>query len=79
MRSFLLAGLAITAFVTTMTFNTTDANAVVCAKGVVRAGCAGPNGAVVAGPNGAAAVRAPVARPVVYCKTIGVPKGCVMR
>ena len=26
----------------------TDASAVVCAKGVYRAGCAGPNGAVVA-------------------------------
>lgn len=25
-----------------------EANAVVCARGVVRAGCAGPNGAVVA-------------------------------
>ena len=31
------------------------AQAVECAKGVVRAGCAGPNGAVVAGPRGAAA------------------------
>src|SRR2546430_16511251 len=31
------------------------ANAVECAAGVVRAGCAGPNGAVVAGPRGAAA------------------------
>jgi hypothetical protein len=30
------------------------AQAVECAKGVVRAGCAGPNGAVVAGPRGAA-------------------------
>lgn len=26
----------------------TEASAVVCARGVVRAGCAGPNGAVVA-------------------------------
>ena len=37
-----------------------DANAVICAKGVYRAGCAGPNGAAV--------VRRPVAvapRPVV--------------
>ena len=34
-----------------------EANAVVCARGVVRAGCAGPNGAVVA--------RRPVAAPVV--------------
>jgi hypothetical protein len=31
------------------------AHAVECATGVVRAGCAGPNGAVVAGPRGAAA------------------------
>jgi hypothetical protein len=28
------------------------AHAVECAAGVVRAGCAGPNGAAVAGPNG---------------------------
>ena len=34
---------AITLFVLAAT---TDANAVVCAKGVYRAGCAGPNGAV---------------------------------
>ena len=31
------------------------AQAFECAAGVVRAGCAGPNGAVVAGPRGAAA------------------------
>jgi hypothetical protein len=31
------------------------AQAVECTNGVVRAGCAGPNGAVVAGPHGAAA------------------------
>jgi len=30
------------------------AHAAECAAGVVRAGCAGPNGAVVAGPRGAA-------------------------
>ena len=28
------------------------AHAIECAAGVVRAGCAGPNGAAVAGPNG---------------------------
>jgi hypothetical protein len=69
MRLPTLVALAITAFATTMTYNTKDANAVVCAKGVVRAGCAGPNraavvgpgGAAVAGPNGAAVVRAPAA------------------
>jgi hypothetical protein len=32
-----------------------EANAVVCARGVYRAGCAGPHGAVVA-PRGAAVV-----------------------
>jgi hypothetical protein len=61
MRAPVLIALAITMFATTMAFSMTDANAVVCAKGVVRAGCAGPRGAVVVGPNGAAAVRAPVA------------------
>jgi hypothetical protein len=30
-----------------MTFETKDANAVVCARGVYRAGCAGARGAVV--------------------------------
>ena len=47
MRLFALATLAITAFVTTMIIDRTDANAVVCARGVYRAGCAGPRGAVV--------------------------------
>jgi hypothetical protein len=69
MRIFVLATVAVTAFTTAMAYYPTNANAVVCAKGVVRAGCAGPNGAAVvgpggaaiAGPNGAAAVRAPVA------------------
>ncbi|MET4802173.1 hypothetical protein [Bradyrhizobium sp. LB11.1] len=54
MRSFLLIASALLAFAATMTFETTDANAVVCARGVYRAGCAGPNGAVV--------VRKPVVR-----------------
>lgn len=41
-----------------------EANAVVCARGVVRAGCAGPNGAVVATrPVARRAVVAPVVRP----------------
>ena len=39
-----------------------EANAVVCARGVYRAGCAGPNGAVVVRRP---VVVAPVARPVV--------------
>ena len=47
MRSFLLIAAALLAFGATMTFESTDANAAVCADGVVRAGCAGPRGAVV--------------------------------
>jgi hypothetical protein len=62
MRLFVLAALAVTAFAATMAIDTTDANAVVCARGVVRAGCAGPNGAV--------AVRRPVARPVAGCRYV---------
>jgi hypothetical protein len=54
MRSFLLVVFAVLSFAATMTVKTTDANAVVCARGVYRAGCAGARGAVV--------VRAPVAR-----------------
>jgi hypothetical protein len=50
MRLFALATLAITAFVTTMIIDRTDANAVVCARGVYRAGCVGARGAVVVHP-----------------------------
>ena len=53
MRSFLLAAIAALAFAATMTLESGTASAVVCADGVVRAGCAGPRGAVV--------VRKPVA------------------
>jgi hypothetical protein len=44
-----------------------EANAVVCARGVYHAGCAGPRGAVVA-PRGAAVVapRAAVVAPRCY-------------
>ena len=47
MRAFLLTASALFAFAATMTFEATDANAVVCARGVYRAGCAGYRGAVV--------------------------------
>jgi hypothetical protein len=47
MRSFLLLAAAVLAFGTTLTFESTDANAVVCARGVYRAGCAGYRGGVV--------------------------------
>ncbi|MDH2348117.1 hypothetical protein QCM77_28230 [Bradyrhizobium sp. SSUT18] len=43
-----------------MTFEATDANAVVCARSIYRAGCAGPNAAGV--------VRKPV--PAVGCTTV---------
>jgi hypothetical protein len=39
-----------------------EANAVVCAHGVYRAGCAGPRGAVVA-PRGAVVAHRPVVAP----------------
>jgi hypothetical protein len=58
MRSFLLIAAAVLAFAATMTFETRDANAVVCARGVHRAGCAGARGAVV------------VRRPVVACRRV---------
>jgi hypothetical protein len=60
MRAFLLIASAVLAFAATMTVETTDANAVVCARGVVRAGCAGARGAVVVR-------RAPV---VAACRTV---------
>jgi hypothetical protein len=47
MRCFLLIAAAVLSFAATMTFETPDANAVVCARGVYRAGCAGARGAVV--------------------------------
>lgn len=47
--------LAAQAFAATLSFEPTDANAVVCARGRYRAGSAGPNGAVV------------VRKPIVAC------------
>ena len=47
MRLLVLAAFAITVFAATMTIDRTDANAVVCARGVHRIGCVGPNGAAV--------------------------------
>jgi hypothetical protein len=58
MRSFLLAATAALAFAATMTFESTSAQAVVCADGVVRAACAGPRGAVV------------VRKPAVVCRWV---------
>lgn len=65
MRTILLIAAAVLAFGGTMTVVTTDANAVVCARGVYRAGCVGPRGAAV--------VRRPaVVRPAVVCRTVWV-------
>ena len=60
MRSFLLVAAAVFAFAASMTFAPTDASAAVCADGVVRAGCAGPRGAVV--------VKKPP--PAVVCRSV---------
>jgi hypothetical protein len=60
MRSFLLIAAAVLAF-GAMIVESTDANAVVCARGVYRAGCAGARGAVV--------VRRP---PVAACRWVWV-------
>ena len=67
MRSFLLIAAAALSFSTTMTFESTEANAVVCARGVVRAGCAGAGGAVV------------VRKPVAVCRTVIVNSVAVRR
>ena len=46
MRFIAMLGLGFCVFVTGLTLPTTDANAVVCARGFYRAGCVGPGGAV---------------------------------
>jgi hypothetical protein len=57
MRSFVLSALAVTAFISAMTFEPSNANAVVyCAAGVYRAGCV---------------VRAPLARAAVVTPRVG--------
>ncbi|QGM98953.1 hypothetical protein [Methylocystis parvus] len=59
MKYFLMAGLGLMTFAATMTVEPQEANAVVCARGVYRAGCAGVRGAAV--------VRRPVGR---VCRTV---------
>lgn len=46
MKFFALLALGASVFFTGLTAVTSDANAVVCARGVYRAGCVGPHGAV---------------------------------
>jgi hypothetical protein len=47
MRALLIAAIAAGTFFVTMAGSSNDAWAVVCARGVYRAGCAGAHGAVV--------------------------------
>jgi hypothetical protein len=78
MRLFLIAA---TLLGGTFTLIATDASAAVCARGVYRAGCVGPRGAVVA--------RRPVVAPRVVAPTVVTPRvvcargvyraGCVAR
>lgn len=67
MRALLLVGAAALAFATTLSFAPTTANAVVSARGANHAGCAGPNGAVVA------------RKPAVTCTRVLVNGICVKR
>jgi len=63
MKYLALALLGAATFLATLTVAPRDAEAIVCARGVYRAGCAGPNGAVVARrPVYAPVYRAPVYR-----------------
>ncbi|HMA71511.1 MAG TPA: hypothetical protein VKP67_08495 [Xanthobacteraceae bacterium] len=58
MRLLALVTLAVAAFTGIMTIASTDANAVVCARGVYRAGCATAGGAAV------------VTRPAAACRYV---------
>ena len=62
MKFLAMIGLGACVFFTGLTV-ATEANAVVCARGVYRAGCAGPRGAV-------AVRRAPVRRGVVVRRRV---------
>ena len=57
MRLFLPAAIAIATLSLGTTVSPTPAGAVVCARGVVRAGCASAHGAAVVHPRPAAACR----------------------
>lgn len=46
MKFLMLAGLGLMTFAATLSFEPSEANAAVCARGVYRAGCVGPRGAV---------------------------------
>ncbi len=46
MKKLMLIGLGAATFAATLALEAPEANAVVCARGVYRAGCVGPRGAV---------------------------------
>ncbi|KAB0267279.1 hypothetical protein [Microvirga brassicacearum] len=73
MKLFLIA---VTLLGGTFALSATDAGAAVCARGVYRAGCAGPRGAVVA-PRPVAVRR--VVTPRVVCARGMYRAGCVSR
>jgi len=60
MKYLMQFGLALGLFSGTMAVTMADANAVVCARGVYRAGCVGPHGAVGVRRAPVAVVRRPV-------------------
>jgi hypothetical protein len=74
MRMLLIVAIAAGSFMAIPIVSSSDAQAVVCAKGVYRAGCAGPNGAV--------SVRRPAVAPHgAVCRRYGVVGGvrrCVL-
>ena len=47
MRLLIVTAFAVVSFAATMTYEPSDANAVVCARGIYRAGCVGARGGVV--------------------------------
>jgi hypothetical protein len=68
MKSTIMRAIAAFIVMGTTIASVEEANAVVCARGVYRAGCAGPRGAVVA--------RRPV---VVPRRVVVAPRGVVVR
>jgi len=67
LKPLVLAFLGFATFATAWTIQPKEANAVVCARGVYRAGCAGPRGAVVVR-------RRPVYAPRVYAPRVYAPR-----
>jgi hypothetical protein len=62
MKALLIASVAAVTLMVTMVVGSSNADAVVCAAGVYRAGCVGPHGAAVVGrpavvPHGAVCRR----------------------